>query len=77
MVVRVWLAPYTDPDKGRRELLAVCYLEHNQITGALTLDAAAGAELGRRNAVEGGVASARVEEGRNVATKAPAGARGI
>ena len=51
MVARVWLVPYTEADKGRRELLAVCYLEHNQITGALTLDAAAGAGRNARRGV--------------------------
>mmetsp|Transcript_18446 Transcript_18446/g.54817 ORF Transcript_18446/g.54817 Transcript_18446/m.54817 type:complete len:240 (+) Transcript_18446:116-835(+) len=62
MVARVWLVPYTEADKGRRELLAVCYLEHNQISGALTLDVRAESRV----VVDGGAARVVVGKGHTV-----------
>jgi len=51
-VARVWLVTYNDAEKGRRELLATVYLQHNMLTGDLALDVRAESEV----VVDGGAA---------------------
>ncbi|KAH8075244.1 hypothetical protein JL721_1241 [Aureococcus anophagefferens] len=53
MVARVWLQPFVDAQNGRRETLCVVYLEHNNLSGAVSLQirAPAGSEV----VVDGGV----------------------
>ncbi|KAH8084432.1 hypothetical protein JL720_7926 [Aureococcus anophagefferens] len=51
MVARVWLQPFVDAQNGRRETLCVVYLEHNNLSGAVSLQIRApGSEV-----VDGGV----------------------
>ena len=52
MVARVWLQPFVDAQNGRRETLCVVYLEHNNLSGAVSLQIRApGSEV----VVDGGV----------------------
>ncbi len=52
MVARVWLQPFVDAQNGRRETLCTVYLEHNNLSGAVSLQIRApGSEV----VVDGGV----------------------